>query len=114
MAIKGNLPCRRHAIYSLDPAAEETLTEQLESNLRLAIANGSYRPGEGELMGALPTPPGLPTCLSTSPAIRKPSRTARVRRKRPSRFRRAASFLNLCLRQSDEIRIARVVYVPVD
>ena len=46
MAIKGNLPCRRHAIYSLDPAAAETLTEQLTGNLRRAIANGVFKPGD--------------------------------------------------------------------
>ena len=36
----------RNAIYRLDPAAAETLTEQLAENLRRAIANGIYKPGD--------------------------------------------------------------------
>ena len=34
------------SIYALDPAAEETLTEQLAENLRRAIANGICKPGD--------------------------------------------------------------------
>ena len=34
------------AVYSLDPAAPETLTEQLTDNLRRAIANGVCKPGD--------------------------------------------------------------------
>ena len=34
-------------IYRLDAAAAETLTEQLAENLRRAIANGLYKPGDG-------------------------------------------------------------------
>lgn len=34
-------------IYRLDAAATETLTEQLAANLRRAIANGLYKPGDG-------------------------------------------------------------------
>ena len=33
-------------IYRLDTAAVETLTEQLSENLRRAIANGLYKPGD--------------------------------------------------------------------
>ena len=33
-------------VYRLDPAAAETLTEQLTENLRRAIANGVFRPGD--------------------------------------------------------------------
>ena len=36
----------RNAIYVLDPAAAETLTEQLAENLRRAIANGICKPGD--------------------------------------------------------------------
>ena len=36
----------RNETYALDPAAEGTLTEQLTSNLRRAIANGERRPGD--------------------------------------------------------------------
>ena len=36
----------RDTIYVLDPAAEETLTEQLADNLRRAIANGVCKPGD--------------------------------------------------------------------
>ena len=36
----------RNGIYALDPSAKETLTEQLTENLRRAITNGVYRPGD--------------------------------------------------------------------
>ncbi len=36
----------KDCVYSLDPAATETLTEQLTENLRRAIANGVFRPGD--------------------------------------------------------------------
>ena len=35
-----------NGIYALDPAAAGTLTEQLTENLRYAIANGIYKPGD--------------------------------------------------------------------
>ena len=35
-----------NGIYALDPAAAGTLTEQLTDNLRRAIANGIYKPGD--------------------------------------------------------------------
>ena len=35
-----------YSVYSLDPAERETLTEQLTDNLRRAIANGIYKPGD--------------------------------------------------------------------
>ena len=34
------------SVYRLDPAAQETLTAQLTENLRHAIANGIYKPGD--------------------------------------------------------------------